>query len=243
MKTLLAAIFAAMLIAAIAACGSSSSGGGGAAAGDPKSLAGTWGGSYYDRSLDYTLTFNVDSSGAVTSVFLGGVSQNQTGTIAGVAGYPLIFTVTFSNGDQGAFMTDASGTHLFFADTSLYMATLQKGASGATDSYSITQLAGSWSGNFATVDDYYDLSSYGTASATVSGTSFTGSDSSGLTFNGNSLAVNGLYGRVTGNFSNSAGQNGTFYAVLSLDKTFLGSVACPGGGYYASNCGYNMWTK
>jgi hypothetical protein len=248
MKTLLAAIFAAMLIAAVAACGSSSSGSGGAAAGDPKALAGTWAGTIGDGITVEAMSLTVDSSGNITYISSSTiVAPGVTATIAGVAGHPTFFTVSFSNGDVAGFMTDGALGHVFFVTYSLVRGSLQNGASPPPGTYALSDLNGSWSGTFAQLDASLNLSASGTASATAnSGTISNGSNSAGVTFSGSVTCVASSctsYGAYGGSFADSTVAAGSLEIYMTPDKSFVGSLACDSGFVAADNCGYNMWTK
>ena len=244
MRTHIFVLCLAGTILALIGCGSSDSSAP-PPIGDPKALAGTWGGTFDDGSTLYAFAVTVTAAGTVSTFTVPGTSSQLSGTIAGVSGYPTFFAVTFSDGSEGGFMTDSTLTHLYFLSDGMDRASLQKGNSGAFGSYTTGDFTGTWSGTFAEVDSAFNLTTSGTASASInSNGTFSGSNSAGGTFSGalSGMDASAVAGWAFGTFTSSTGSGG-LEALMTRDKQFIGSLACDGGIAALDNCTYNMWVK
>ena len=225
------AVLAALLL--VAGCGGGGGGGGGGA------LDGTWGG---------TIESTVGALGVITVTISGSTISGSTpdgpfsGTITQEQG--AIWGFTFTDGTEGGFMHDSSATHAVFVDDSFNFGVVQKGASGPS-SYLITDIAGTWSGGFATVDASFFLATTGTASGTVAlDTTFSGDASNGDMFSGDFPLFNpsfGVWGDSGLNISSSLNGSGNIRAFLTNDKNFAGSYACFSG--FPDGCAFNFWTR
>ena len=122
---------------------------------------------------------------------------------------------------------------------------VQKGASGPSTTYVSSDAVGSWSGTFATVDSAFNLSSTGTANATVApNLTFTGSSNAGDSVSGNISNFISGFGIWWGNGDNiTSSLNGLGFAevFLTADKNFAGSYACYSA--WPAGCTFNMWNR
>ena len=182
----------------LSACGGG--GGGGAAGGGPtalpvSSLQGTWYGSYqYGTSATVArLAVDINASGQITAVRRGGsnstngTSLNLTGTIQNVGGSKFRFVL--SDTTTGGFLVDAAGAHAGFLDEDGSIGALQKGATVPPLAYAPNDIAGAWSGYTVALNSSMNVVTEGGSSATVAGTSATGSDFNG-TFTASILFYN-----------------------------------------------------
>jgi len=113
-------------------------------------------------------------------------------------------------------MHDASMSHAVFLDEFFNIGVIQKGVSGPS-SYSGTDIDGSWSGDFVTLDSSFFLASTGTASATVtsSGSSISGSSCAPDTFSASVSLDNPSFGRWSGTVSTALNGSGVMSIFLT----------------------------
>jgi len=238
----------------VGGCGKDSGGSSGSDGVAVSSLQGTWLGSYtyYQNPTSYVgiLAVDVDANGNITAMRRGPAggaltSMGLTGTITKQGASQFGFRL--SNGTEGGFLADASGTHAGFLDDYGSFGVLQKGATtGAT--YTTADFVGSWSGYSLELDVNGNVVKQGASSASIDQYgNFTGTNFNGA-FSGvfNLWASNSAsYGYTSGMWS-ATGASGNVEGWVSPDKKFAAAYACTGSlkpWTSLSSCNYSAWSK
>ncbi len=244
-------VVVAMATMLAVACG----GGGGSDTAAPSTgLSGAWYGSYDYVGSPSTITVNIDSNNAITSVVRDGSNLYLTGTISNIQNELYEFSLYYSGTyeDGGGFLLDASAQHAGFLTEGGDFGLLQRNAT-QLPTYYAADIAGAWAGYSIAVDALGNVVSYGVSSATVNADgTFSGTGPFGDFSNtvGYPFTIwNDYYGTYTARYDNpTQSVTGGFVKVwLSVDKRFAASYACdtstrrPAHGL--AYCTYNSWTK
>lgn len=244
MKRLSVTIAISLSSLLLMAFGCGGGGGGGGSDGDTgvglDSLSGIWFGSFesvWESSYD-TLKFNINASGHINSIFIGGIQyDDHTGTIAKEDDNS--FSLTISDGTVGGFYVDDSAEHAVYVDEDFYFAVLEKGAT-SLPSYIQTDAVGSWSGFTVNVDAGLNFLIQSNSSAAVTPSFFLSGSTPAGAFSGDFLSWVESYGAFQGVFS---GGDGVFEMFVSPDRQFAGMWACIIPGTFPIDCGFSAWWK
>jgi hypothetical protein len=208
---------AALILAlAVAGCNGSSS----------ASARGSWGGST-DNCMDGCLgavTLNLDAGGQFTFDDIQSLST-YTGTYQTEGARTILLNE--SGGGEGVFIMDSTLAHggFFVEFSQLQVGVLQRGASGPTGTYLLSDLYGSWAGQGLIPDDNFNVTATFYASATFADSTcspcaaFTWTDSTGSSLADSWTYIDPVYG---GDVDYT---NNVFWS-LSPDRKFLGASVC-----------------
>lgn len=209
------------------------------------SLTGTWYGSQEDQNLVmHSMSVTVNSSGIISQISVDGVSTGQYSTSAIVqnAANKNLFSATLNDGTIVGFFADNTASHVAYLDQNTNVGALQKGAT-SLPTFAGTDVVGAWTGYSVTLDSLMNLVSKFSSNATVTGTTFTGTDTAAGAFSGSFTTWNSVYGRYRGTFTQST-VSGIVRTFLSADKTFAMSYSCPNGVTgFVSVCTFSAWSK
>lgn len=225
----------------IIACGGGGSGGDDRCLGgdDLSDLEGSWRGIQVNLVSEGAdeIVMEINSSGGITSIVQGVVDTGLTGNICRAA--DRIYGLELSDGTVGGFIVDGTYTHMTVADEDVNVGVLEKNA-GARDEFEELDLVGYYSGITAVVDLDWELLDYGGDALDVQGLlGITGVSGQvfGTPYQAQISDFDGTIGAYQGTWlTGTEGMSGYFLALLSYDKSFVGTVLCLEDGLWPDDC-------
>jgi len=227
-------------------------------------LAGTWFGTFDDKSTVRTFEFTVDAAGGMTGVKLEGADQGLTGSITKATEVPRAFRFALTSGSTpvatGMMMVDPAGAHMLYLSEHSEFGVLQKGAI-ELPTYALTDIDGAWSGDTLQTAPDFTTFAHLDSSAQCAPTDPAPPDPTSqctATIDSVTRAISNVRmddpagrGRFISTFTNDPavppGDFAVMRAYLSPDKLFAAVWACsdfrPFSMGSPEGCDFSAWTK
>lgn len=218
---------------------------------NPNILAGTWNGSIEmpagtQNVVDVSIQF--DNQGQVASMATGGTDWGVVGTVSGVPGESRLFIITLADGagtlTQVGLYTDGSFKHAGWVDEDLNVAVIEKNGQLPPGTYVDSDLWGNTTARIVNIDAGFNITGTTTSNVGIySDNSVFGYDTELGNFTGTLNVVDPANGFATGSYDapDVGITGGVLSAILSPDKSFVGSYACSPTVAFG-NCGFRVWS-
>ena len=218
---------------------------------DPDILAGTWNGTLEDPAGTgnvSAMTINFNELGQITSIVSGGVDWNVNGIVEGVAGESRLFLIHLTDGAgnliEAGFYTGGAFKHAGYMDENLNVAVVEKNGQLPPAGFVDSDLWGTTVARIINIDAGFNITGSSTSNVTVfTDNTIEGDDTSVGPFTGSLNIASATLGLATGTYvAAGAGiSNGLLAAIISPDKSFVGSYTCSPTVAFG-NCGFRVWS-